>query len=71
MIDRRKHRTHKLGEFKIDTDPELRELIIAILPHGTFAEIADECRRLFGPERAPSRSSIHRWFRHQQSQKSP
>ena len=62
MIDRTKHRTHELHESKIDIDPELRDFILGILPFGTFTEIAEECRSVFCPERAPSRSTIHKWF---------
>lgn len=67
MIDRTKHRTHNGHESMIDIDPELRAFIIAILPFGTFTEIADECRSVFGPERAPTKSTIHRWFSRQRA----
>lgn len=67
MIDRTKHRTHERYESKIDIDPELRAFILAILPFGTFTEIAEECRSVFGPERAPSRSTIHKWFSRQRA----
>ena len=58
MIDRTKHRKHVPHETKIDIDPELRAFILAILPFGTFAEIAEECLSVFGPERAPARSAL-------------
>ncbi len=67
MIDRTKHRKHVPHETKIDIDPELRAFILAILPFGTFTEIAEECLSVFGPERAPGRSTIHKWFSRQRA----
>lgn len=66
MIDRRMVRSHVRGQSKIERDPELQQFVDELLPHGTFAEIAEECRKRFGPQRAPGKSSIHAYFRKHQ-----
>jgi hypothetical protein len=62
MIQRWRRRLHTHQETKIGSDPELQAFIDDLLPHSTFAEIAEECRQRFGPERTVGRSTIHRYF---------
>ncbi len=47
---------------KILSDPELQEFVDALLPTRTFGEIAQRCRERFGPSRAPSKSTISRYW---------
>lgn len=49
---------------RLARDPEVRVLVDELLPRMTFAAIAAECRRRFGPDRAPSKSAIGRYWLH-------
>ncbi|MEX2617277.1 MAG: hypothetical protein WD767_14370 [Alphaproteobacteria bacterium] len=48
---------------KIERDAEVREFIEKNLPVMTFAALGDACRERFGPERSPSSSAIHRYWK--------
>ena len=53
------------GRSKIDRFPEVRQFIFDILradPNLGCVAIAKECRDRFGPERAPEKSAVHRYF---------
>ena len=55
---------HRGRQPMIENDPELRDFIhgLATLERKlTFKEIADECAIKFGPDRAPTKSAIHRY----------
>lgn len=58
---RRQHRPGSPG--KIDRDPEVRAFFEANIPDMTFAELAAAALSRFGRERAPSPSSVQRWWR--------
>lgn len=61
---REHRRMHRRGvPSNIDRDPELRTWIEARIDTHTFQEVADMARADFGARRAPSRSSIYRWWR--------
>lgn len=47
---------------KITRDPELARFIIRCAETMLIREIASACVEKFGPERAPSKSSIHRFI---------
>lgn len=47
----------------IDRDPELAAFIRPLLGKSTVQEISDLCRERFGPDRAPSKSAIHRFWK--------
>ncbi|MFO1153573.1 MAG: hypothetical protein U1E42_07885 [Rhodospirillales bacterium] len=69
MIPRHIIRDHRRGvPFKIEADSELRAFVDDLLPHCTFAEVAAECVKRFGKERAPGHSAVHRyWLRRRSS----
>jgi hypothetical protein len=47
---------------KIAGDPEVRQFVNAAFKTMTFVEIAAACLVRFGPERAPTKSSVHRYW---------
>jgi hypothetical protein len=47
---------------KIDNDPELKAFIYRMPTYKTLDEIVTACEEEFGVERAPSRSSLHRYL---------
>jgi hypothetical protein len=65
--EREHRRQHRVGRPpKIDGDPDVRAFIQAHIDELTFDRLAAKAKAAFGPRRAPSRSSIHRWWRSQQ-----
>lgn len=50
------------GVSPIDRDPELASFIRPLLGKSTVQVISDLCRERFGPDRAPSKSAIHRFW---------
>lgn len=52
-------------KLKIENDPEVRAFIDAALPHHYFGEIEEKCKILFGADRAPGTSTIHRYWQRQ------
>ncbi len=51
---------------KILIDPEVRAFVDDALKRMTFHEVADAAREQFGPGRAPSPSSVHRYWQSRQ-----
>ncbi len=51
---------------KIMIDPEIQGFVNDALTRMTFQEVADAARERFGPRRAPSRSSVHRYWQAKQ-----
>lgn len=47
---------------RIESDPELRTLILARIGDLTFDQVRAEITAKLGPARCPSRSSLHRWW---------
>ena len=47
---------------RIETDPELRALILARIDRLTFDQVVSEVAAAFPPERRTSRSALHRWW---------
>lgn len=47
---------------KVLRDPEVRAFVDKSLDSYTFERLAEACLVLFGPARAPSRSSLHRYY---------
>lgn len=50
------------GVSPIDHDQELAAFIRPLLGQEKLTRIADLCRARFGPDRAPSKSAIHRYW---------
>lgn len=57
---RRRHLPGRPG--KIDGDPEVRAVVDDLLNTCTFDQIVAHCRDRFGPDRAPSKSAISRYW---------
>ena len=54
---------HRAGHpHKILRDPEIETFVETALPSMTFKAIADACLERFGPERAPRKSAVHRYW---------
>lgn len=54
---------HRAGRpHKVLCDPEVRAFVEQSFPSMTFAAIADACLERFGPERAPGKSSVGRYW---------
>lgn len=68
MINRRIIRGHTNGQSRLDYDTELREFVDDAIMHFTFAELAEECAKRFGKERAPSKSALHRYWHRKRKQ---
>ena len=49
---------------KIIADPELRAFVDRHLEKFTFVELAAKCCGAFGAERAPSKSTLSRYWQH-------
>ncbi len=47
---------------KIDADPEIKAFIHGISDDMTIKEIAEQCQRRFGKNRAPSKSAVGRYL---------
>lgn len=47
---------------KVLRDPEVEAFVETALPSMTFKAIADACLERFGPERAPGKSAVHRYW---------
>jgi hypothetical protein len=48
--------------FKVMCDPEVQQFVAAALKTMGFKAIAAACSERFGPERAPSKSAIQRYW---------
>lgn len=66
LVSAAEHRRRHLPglPFKAAADPEVRAFIDTGLDTMTFKELAAAARGRFGPERAPSRSAIFRYWQH-------
>ena len=54
---------HRAGRpHKVLCDPEVEAFVAAALASMTFAVIADACLERFGPQRAPGKSSLARYW---------
>jgi hypothetical protein len=54
---------HRAGHpHKILRDPEVEAFVEDALARMTFQAIADACLERFGPERAPRKSAVHRYW---------
>lgn len=59
--ERRHH--HMMGApSKIERDAEVRDFVIRNITSMTFGQLAQACRQRFGADRAPSKSSMHRFW---------
>ena len=47
---------------KIRSDAELRALVDELLKTKTFQQVAAACLERFGPDRAPGKSAVHRYW---------
>ena len=58
------HRRLHLGGTpgKITGDPEVAAFVDDLLATETFTQIAEACKRRFGPARAPGKSAVHRYW---------
>jgi hypothetical protein len=59
------HRTHRprFGPVsKVDRDPEVRDFLADRLGRLTLDETIRECRKEFGADRTPGRSSVHKFW---------
>lgn len=63
QVERDWRRLHRPGHpGKIDRDPEVKAFVDANLAAMTFMDLAQECRARFGADRAPSKSSLSRYW---------
>ena len=63
-------RAHRPGRpAKLDTDPELRAFVLARIDRLTFDQIAREVALQYPLERRVGRSSIHHWWRKNESRR--
>lgn len=47
---------------KISGDPEIAAFVDTLLATKTFTQIAQACKKCFGPARAPSKSAVHSYW---------
>lgn len=63
-IEQRWRRHHRPGSpGKIDRDTEIRAFVDGNIYQMTYRELALECRRKFGPARAPSKTAIAAYWK--------
>lgn len=63
------HPSGKGRASRIDFDPEVAEFIDTRIGRFTLNAIVKECQGLFGSERTPSKSSLHRYWKRSRRRK--
>jgi hypothetical protein len=51
-----------LRKSKIEIDPAVKAFVDEMLPEMGFVALAQACRDIFGPDRAPSKSTLHKYW---------